>query len=301
MFAFRAMNTEVIVTAHSGDEATVARKVAAIFWRAERRFSRFRHDSELSRLNRARGRFAVSAEMFDALSRARSYTQMTGGLFDPGIGATLTAFGYDRSFAPGELDRDEASAAPTVPGTFCDVVLERSSRTVERPPHLHVDLGGMIKGATVDAAADRLLSSGAVSAGGDVALRGTSASGQPWLVDIEDPMDVTRVLATLALSDHRAVATTAANRRRWRVGGSVAHHIIDPRTQRPAMTDLLQATVVAPRAELADVLAKTAFLLGADEGRRFLARQPNVGAVLVRDAGNLLVVGDVDLRDVAHG
>ena len=299
MFTFRAMNTEVIVTARGGDEASIAREVAAIFWRAERRFSRFRRDSELGRLNRARGPVTVSAEMFDALCRARSYTEMTGGLFDPGVGATLAAFGYDRSFAPGALDRDEAPAASGIRGAFSDVVLEPSARTVYRPPHVHIDLGGMIKGATVDAAAG-CLGSGAVSAGGDAAFRGTRPSGDPWLVDIEDPSDASRILATLALRDERAVATSAANRRRWRVGGAVAHHIIDPWTQSPAKTDLLQATVVAPTAELADVLAKTVFMLGAKEGRRFLADQPKVGAVLVRDTRELVVAGDVDLREVAR-
>ena len=86
MFTFRAMNTEVIVTARDRDEASLAREIAAIFWNAERCFSRFRRDSELGRLNRAHGPVTVSVEMLDALCRARSYTEMTGGLFDPGIG-----------------------------------------------------------------------------------------------------------------------------------------------------------------------------------------------------------------------
>lgn len=81
----------------------------------------------------------------------------------------------------------------------------------------------------------------------------------------------------------------------------MVHHLIDPRTSAPAATDLLQATVIARRAELADVLAKTAFLLGSRDARRFLERLPDVGAVLVpRDGDRPIFVGALDVREVAH-
>ena len=179
MFAFRAMNTDVAVTA-SGDEAAIAVEVADTFARAERRFSRFRDDSELSRLNRASGRVAVSAELFDALERARGYLLLTDGLFDPGIGGLLTALGYDRSFASGALDREGAAPLPAT-GSFRDVELDAATRSVQRPGHVQLDLGGMIKGATVDAAAGHLRGSGAIDAGGDAFMVGE------WLVDVEVP------------------------------------------------------------------------------------------------------------------
>lgn len=296
MFAFRSMNTEVTVTADDPYEEAIANHVASIFWQAERRFSRFRVDSELAKLNRSQGPLVVSRELFDALRRARRYAEMTDGLFDPGIGADLIALGYDRSFAPGALDRERGAPVPRA-GRFLDLILDPSTFTVERPSHLWIDLGGMIKGATVDAAARCLRTSVAIDAGGDAVLRGRSPTGEAWLVEIEDPIDPSRVLATLALAD-RGVATSAANRRRWRVGDSVAHHLVDPRTRSPAVTDLLQATVIAPTAELADVLAKTAFLLGMQAGRRFLERQLGVSAVLVPSTGGLVVVGAVDIRGV---
>jgi thiamine biosynthesis lipoprotein len=298
MFAFRAMNTDVAVTAASADEEAVASRVAATFWQAERRFSRFRADSELSRLHRARGPAVVSAELFAILARARAYTEMTGGLFDPAVGGALAALGYDRSFARGALDRARAAPRPRA-GSFLDVVLDPSTRVVERPEHLQIDLGGMVKGATVDAAAAHLRGAGAIDAGGDAILCGRDPAGEDWLVDVEDPVDASRTIATLAVSDG-AVATSAANRRCWRVGDAVAHHLIDPRTQASAMTDLAQATVIAPRVELAEVLAKTAFLLGARAGRSFLERQPGVGAVLVRRGGGALFVGAIDVREVNH-
>lgn len=298
MFAFRAMSTEVQVTATGGDEEAIAVRVAATFAAAERRFSRFREDSELSALNRARGPVLVSDELFELLARARAYVELTDGLFDPAVGGTLSALGYDRSFAPGALDRDRAGRPPP-PGRFLDVVLDRDTRSVLRPEHVQLDLGGMAKGSTVDAAALHLGTSGAIDAGGDAVLRGSGPTGGRWLVEIEDPARPSRAIATIAVSD-AAVATSAANRRRWRVGTSVAHHLIDPRTGVPAETDLAQATVVAPRAELADVLAKVVFLIGERGGRRFLERWPGVGAALVRRDGRVSFAGEVDVREVAH-
>ena len=299
MRAFRAMGTEIAVTA-CGDEAAIAARVHQTFAAAERRFSRFDADSELSRLNRAEGPFPASPELFAALVRARGYVALTGGIFDPGVGGAVIAAGYDRPYAPGALDR----AAPAAPGAPCagslrDVALDEGRGVVTRPPHVRLDLGGMIKGATVDRAATQLGACGAIDAGGDAYLRGTTPAGERWLVEVEDPRDPARTVVTVAVTD-AAVATSAANRRRWRRGDRWAHHLIDPRTRRCASEDLLQATVLAPTTELADVLAKTAFILGARAAIALLAGVPRVAAVLVPRAGPPILLGPLDVREGGH-
>ncbi|HEU4612045.1 MAG TPA: FAD:protein FMN transferase, partial [Kofleriaceae bacterium] len=143
-----------------------------------------------------------------------------------------------------------------------------------------------------------------IDAGGDMVLSGAGPDGDGWLVDIEDPDDPRSVLATLCVRD-RAVATSAPNRRRWRRGPGDAHHLIDPRTGLPSRSDLAQVTMLAPTAEQADVLAKTAFLLGAREARRFVGARSELAAVLVHRDGTLEIAGDVELVDerpeVCHG
>lgn len=297
--SFRAMGTEIMVLAPGLDEAAegaLTDRVRADFEASERRFSRFRADSELGRLNRAGGDVLVSAPLFAALGRARGYFELTAGLFDPTVAGALAALGYDRSFAPGALDRDEV--APAGPrASFAEVRLDPRTHTVSRPPGLQIDLGGMIKGHTADRAARRLPEDGALDAGGDAVLRGAGPDGEGWLVEVEDPADATRVLLTTRVRDG-AVATSAANRRRWRAGDRPVHHLVDPRTGLPAATDLTQATVFARFAELADVLAKAAFLLGAREARRLLSRLADTSAVLVRGDGAIEIVGKVEVVDV---
>jgi thiamine biosynthesis lipoprotein len=300
--AFRAMGTEVSVLLPGADargEDGMAQRIAALFEQKEQRFSRFRPDSELSTLNRARGRFVASPELFDALARAQGYHALTRGLFDPAIGGALAALGYDRSFAPGALDRVDTPALPHERARFGSVTLEAATRVVARPAGLALDLGGMIKGRAVDEAAALLPATGAVDAGGDAVLRGAGPEGEGWLVDVEDPFDAARAVLTLRVRD-RAVATSAVNRRFWRAGGLSAHHLIDPRTALPSRSDVVQATVVADRAELAEVLAKTALLMGADAGRGFLAemaRRAGVAAVLVTTARQVLRVGAMEVSD----
>lgn len=283
---FSAMGTHVEV---HGDPVIAIRRC---FEEAERIFSRFRVDSELSRLNRAEGPLRVSPALFSALASARWWHASTGGVFDPGVGRTMLALGYDRSFSPGALD-DPRLAADTTRGSIAEVELDERTWTVRRPAHVLLDLGGIAKGRTVDHAVAPFRGSTVLSvdAGGDAALL-----GDDWLVDVEDPRDVDRVLLTLKVRD-RSVATSAGNRRTWLRGSARMHHLVDPRTGRPATTDLVQVTAVAPTTEAADVLAKTAFLLGARAATSFLERLPQVGAVFVHDDGRVSVMGDVEVSD----
>jgi len=298
MWTFRAMNTEVAVCAPQLDDAAQRRfadETAKLFAAVESRFSRFVPDSELSRLNRATTSVVVSPEMIELLRDCERHVADTCGIFDPTIGAALSAAGYDRSFAPGVLDRDHGAVAP--PTTyFGQLQIDDSARIVRRPPHLMLDFGGFLKGRTADHALAAMPHTALVDAGGDIAVRGDGPDGDGWLVEIEDPERPQRGLATLRLHD-RAVATSAPNRRRWRTGSSEAHHLIDPRTGLPSCSDLLQVSVVAPTAEQADVYAKTAFLVGSRDGQRFIAerRAAGIAAILVERDSTLEIVGDLEL------
>lgn len=293
MWTFRAMNTEVTVAAPEltdDAERRLARSVEQLFRDTERRFSRFAPDSELARLNRADRPMTVSDELLALLVRARAHAVATDGIFEPAVGAAMRAAGYDRSFAPGALDRDAAPApAPTPPASIDMLEIDEARCRVTRPPHVQIDLGGFLKGLTIDRAAALTTAVVMVDAGGDAALRGAPPGEPGWTVEIEDPHDPARTLGTVVVRD-QAVATSAANRRRWRRGAEAMHHLIDPRTRAPARTDVEQATVFAPTAELADVMAKVAFVLGADAAARQLARR-YLGGVLVLRGGAIRTVG----------
>jgi thiamine biosynthesis lipoprotein len=296
MWTFRAMNTEIAVAApelSDRAERELAREVEDLFRETERRFSRFLPSSELAQLNRADGPITVSCELLELLLCARAHAMDTEGTFEPAVGAAMRASGYDRSFAPGELDRD-APPRSARRASIAILDIDEEHRRVARPPHVEIDLGGFLKGRTADRAA--VLASGAVivDAGGDAVLRGAPPGCAGWTVEIEDPRDPALTIGTLVVRD-RAVATSAANRRRWRRGAQRMHHLIDPRTHAPAQTDVAQATVIAPTAELADVMAKVAFVLGADRAAPELDRR-GLSAVLVLQNRAIRTVGAVELN-----
>jgi thiamine biosynthesis lipoprotein len=249
--AFRAMGTEVELLLDVGpslEALSAFDDVEAEFHRLEKVFSRFDPDSELSRLN-ARGNAAASDDLRGVVRQALAARTRTGGLFDPTVHAALVGCGYDRSF---ELVGSSSQAPDGVPGCGGAVFLEGERIVLD--PGVTLDLGGIAKGYAVDRACDLLAATGPclVNAGGDLAVRGGA-----WPIAIEGG-------PTLELSSG-AIATSGRDRRCWQQGGSPMHHLIDPRTSRPAETELLRVTVAAGCAAEAEVLAKAAFL-GAPVG-----------------------------------
>jgi thiamine biosynthesis lipoprotein len=249
--------------------------------RLEGVFSRFRPESELSRLNRART-MRVGRDMVRVLTAALELRERTGGRFDPTVGAAVVGAGYDRDFA--RLGDDPRPPAPAPCGGA--IALDPGSGEAALGPDVLLDLGGLAKGDAADRARDLLAAAGPclVNLGGDVAVAGAPASG-PWPVGVGGPAgDVTLALGRGGL------ATSGVDRRRWRRGGREAHHVIDPRTGAPAATDLVRATAVGATAAEAEALA-TALLVAGERGARRLARRLGVPAVLVTADGRMALEG----------
>jgi thiamine biosynthesis lipoprotein len=242
---FRAMGCDVVV---SGGDST---GVAAVFARWEAVFSRFRLESELSRVNAApEPALRVSALFAHALRVALDVARATDGLVDPTLGTALEHAGYDRDFArlagDGEL-------GPAAPSRLDEVRLDGA--ILRRPPGLRLDLNGVVKALAVDEAVATLPGNGFVSAGGDLAVRG--------------PVDVGLPGGGAVRLVRGGLATSGSASRHWRRGGARQHHLIDPRTGRPARSTWQQVTVSGALCLDADAAAKAAFLLG-DEGPAWL-------------------------------
>jgi thiamine biosynthesis lipoprotein len=168
---------------------------------------------------------------------------------------------------------------------------------VRRPPGLHFDLGGVGKGWIADRALDLLDAwpSAVVDADGDLAVR--VAPGRVWAVGVDDPRTPDTNLAVLHLGASAngaptrwGVATSGTSIHHWHVGGEVRHHLIDPRTGRPAQTDVIQATVVAGSALRAEALAKAAVIAGSVYGLALLERAGVRGAVLLTTSGEVMAL-----------
>lgn len=224
-----------------------------------RRFSRFLPDSELSRLNAAAGRWVeVSLELESALRAALWAWEESAGLVHAGVLPALVAAGYGRSLREGPTT---ATLVAKRPPPLPEMLQVEQGRARLRPG-TGIDLGGVAKGWLADRLANWLGDNCLVNLGGDLFARGAGPQGQGWPVGFGGH--------TLLLVDQGA-ATSSTLRRRWRQNGQVFHHLIDPRSGRPATSDLAQISVVAKSALEAEVVAKTALLLGSGLAFAFLA------------------------------
>jgi thiamine biosynthesis lipoprotein len=257
----------------------------------ERRWSRFRPDSEVSRLNAAAGSARpVSAETLTLVEVARDAALLTAGRFDPLLLDAIEAAGYRETFAT--LDRPVAVAPPVRHHAGADAIaVDRATRTVALPAGARLDPGGVGKGLAADLVVDELRELGAagvcVNLGGDLRVSGAAPDGAgAWLVAVRDVPDDEPV-AHLAVADG-AIATTSRSRRRWTAADGIErHHVIDPATGRSAHTPVVHATAIAADAWRAEVLSTVAFL-DRVEGIAF-AERLGATAMVATDAG--LVVG----------
>jgi thiamine biosynthesis lipoprotein len=267
--SFRALGTSAAVAtadpAASDDAvALVAAELAAV----DRACSRFRDDSELLQVVRARGRpVAVSPVLLAAVEAAVAAARATDGLVDPTVGRTLCLAGYDATFRV-VAARDPAGFVPRferVPGWQL-VEVDTDAATVRVPDGVELDLGATAKAVAADRCAQRaaeLCDCGIlVSLGGDVAVAGDAPDGG-WVVGIADDHAALHPDTAVAIRDG-GLATSSTTVRRWRAREAVLHHVIDPRTGRPADSCWRTVSVAASSCLDANVASTAAIVLGAD-------------------------------------
>lgn len=289
---FRAMNTQFHIWLDGQESgARGALHEAEKFVReVEATLSRFRDDSALSRVNREPGRWhRVPPLMAEVLREALHWAERTDGVFDPTVLRALHAAGYDRTFEEVQARSQEAPDNSSLRRTMSSLAhlgkAWRDIRVVEDavylPPEVGIDLGGIAKEWTADRVAEMLAEWGPclVDAGGDIRAIGAPALWGTWPVAVAHPLRPEEDVARFGLSNG-AVATSSRARRRWMVGGREAHHIIDPRTGRPAHTQVVSATVIAPTAVMAGVLSKVLIIRGQD-ALEFVEQFAGCRAILV--------------------
>lgn len=295
---FYAMGSHMTAWLELRDQALAQRtleQVEALFQAAEARFTRFRPTSELAQVNAQAGQWTPVSNIFwHLLTRALQLSQATNGLFDPTVLNAVVAAGYDRDFA--EVRQRLVSGnghtkpvAPVLRGCWQDIELDAVQHALRLPPAVKLDLGGIAKGETAQAAVAFLSQWGPclVDAGGDL-VAGDAPTGWPgWLVGIAKPTAVDPAedaepdqdLAHLWLKNS-ALATSGTDYRRWQQGSVTVHHLIDPRTGQAAATDLLTVSVLAAEAAVAEAWAKAALISGAQAGRTLLEAQQHPAALV---------------------
>jgi len=271
--ATAAMGGRLVVHLAAASEERRARhdaeRVLSRIIRWADRLSRHLDTSELSALNAdPRAAVTVGPTLGAVLCAGLDAGQESVGLVDI---ALLDA----RLAAEGLADGPPAGTAPR---EWSIARGPRRTAVVHRAPGVRFDLGGVAKGWLADRGLDLL-------------------SAWPSAVIDADARTDGAALAVLHLAAPRdgqavrwGVATSGTSVHRWRHGDRVHHHLIDPRTSAPAITDVVQATVVCGSALRSEALAKTAVIAGSVDGMALLERAGVQGAVILTERGETLAL-----------
>jgi FAD:protein FMN transferase len=291
--SWRALGTTVVVlTRDPGELDAATARVRGVIDEIDRACSRFREDSELSRLNAAGGSPRPVSRLFArATSCALRAAALTDGDLDPTIGSSLRVAGYDRDFAAisagGPVRFHRAS------GWRC-VQLDDARRTVRVPAGIELDYGATAKALAADIAADAVaaeIRGGAlVSIGGDIATAGPPpAGGWPVRVGDDHAAGAEQPGQTIALQ-RGGLATSSTTLRRWRRGDSELHHILDPASGGPAPECWRTVSVAAACCVDANI-ASTAAIIRGERAPRWLAELGLPSRLVARDGAVTLAGG----------
>lgn len=307
-----------------GDESRLALAREAVeSWLAQVDLacSRFRADSELSRLSGASGRaMRVSSTLVEATQLALRAARLTDGDVDPTLGTALELAGYDRDWTLIEADTDngatfatsDADSAMRAKGPrvrvrlrapWTRVRVDPTLGTIELPAGVKLDLGATAKAWAADrAAVTARAASGCagvlVSLGGDIATSGECPSSG-WRVHVtDDHRDGPNAPGQTIAIRGGGLATSSTAVRQWQHGGEPMHHIIDPRTNRPADTPWRTVSVAASNCADANIAATAAIVRG-ESAARWLDELKLPARLVARD-GDVRTVGSWPAEEPAH-
>jgi FAD:protein FMN transferase len=286
------MGTRITVELWAEDSAKGEQAIDAVLdemRHIDTTMSTYKPTSEVSQVNdkAADGPMHISKELFDLLTTARQYSEITDGAFD----ITYASVGYMYDFRK-RVHPDDAQIAKALPAVnYRHVILDPKHQTVQfSQKGVRIDLGGIAKGYSVDRGIEVLKALGYtrafVGAGGDSRIIG-DRFGKPWIVGIRDPMKGEgNVIARIPLVD-AAISTSGDYERFFDEDGVRYHHIIDPHTGHSA-SKVRSATVIGPYATRTDGLSKTAFVLGPDKALEIYNRLDDIDAIIVKVDGSIV-------------
>lgn len=276
-----------VETREATDLAPARALVAQVLDDVDAVASRFREDSDLTRVNRSPGRWVrVDTLLVAALRVALGAAADSAGLVHPLLGRPMVELGYDRTFGTLREVEEPVGDQPRAPylGSWRDIELDEDA--VRIPQDTSLDLGATAKAWCTDLAVaaleEHLTGDAVVSVGGDLRTAGTGV----WEVGVsERPADEPQVLVELS----GALATSSTQVRRWRRGGVEHHHLLDPRTGQPAQETWRTVSVAAPTCVGANTASTGAIVLGEDAAEHL--RRTVHAARLVDTAGRCRLIG----------
>ena len=269
--------------------------------RIERLISSWDSDSQTSEINKNAGirPVKVDEELFLLIERAIGLSKLTDGAFDISYASMDKIWKFDGSMT--EMPSEESIKASVGKVGYQNIILDKESNTVFlKREGMKIGFGGIGKGYAADKAKALLIKNGVtagiINASGDMNTWGKQSNGEPWKVAITNPLDKNKAFALLPI-EQGAVVTSGNYEKFVNFNGKRYSHIIDPRTGYPS-SGIISVTVFAPKAELADALATSVFVMGKETGINRINQMPNIECVIIDVAGNIATSKNIEINKI---
>ena len=266
--------------------------------RIEKLISSWDANSQTSEINRYAGikPVKVDKELFDLIERAIGISKLTDGAFDISYASMDRIWKFDGSMT--KMPSKEEITASVEKVGYQNIILDKKNSTVFlKLEGMKIGFGAIGKGYAADKAKTLLISkgvnSGIINASGDMNTWGKQPNGNEWKVAITNPMDKNKVFALLPITNG-AVVTSGNYEKYVNFNGKRYTHIIYPITGYPS-TGLISVTVFAPKAELADALATSVFVMGKEAGLDRINQLPKIECIIIDDKGNITKSKNIEI------
>ena len=268
--------------------------------RIERIISSWDSNSQTSLINRNAGLqpVKVDLELFDLIERSVSISKLTAGAFDISYASMDAIWKFDGSMKT--MPSEEVVNHSVAKVGFENIILDTTSLTVFlKLKGMKIGFGAIGKGYAADRAKkllkDQGVSAGIINASGDMNTWGTQVDGSDWKVGIKNPLNKNKIFAMMPVSNG-AVVTSGNYEKYVQLDGKRYSHIINPKTGYPS-SGIVSASVFASKAELADALATSVFVMGVDVGLDFIEQLKGVECILVDDSGKIHTSKGIEINN----
>ncbi|GGX10679.1 FAD:protein FMN transferase [Aquimarina muelleri] len=258
--------------------------------RIESLISSWSKDSQTSLINNNAGitPIKVDKELFDLISRAIQISKLTDGAFDISYASMDKIWKFDDSMV--EIPSNKEIEASVAKVGYSNIILDKDQSTVFlKLKGMKIGFGAIGKGYAADKAKKLLIAigvdAGIINASGDMNTWGKQPDGSDWKVAITNPLNKNNAFALLPVIN-KAVVTSGNYEKYVVLGNKRYSHIIDPRTGYPS-TGIVSVSVFAPKAELADALATSVFVMGIETGLNRINQLAGVECIIVDEQGKI--------------
>jgi len=267
--------------------------------RIEKLISSWDTNSQTAEINKNAGikPVKVNKELLDLIERSFGISKLTDGAFDISYASMDKIWKFDGSMT--EMPSEEVIKASVAKVDYKNILVDKENATVFlKLTGMKIGFGAIGKGYAADRAKALLIEKGVIAgiinASGDMNTWGKQPNGNEWTIAITNPFNKDKVFAILPINEGAVV--TSGNYEKFVTFNGVRYtHIINPKTGYPA-TGIISATVFAPKAELADALATSVFVMGKEVGLNRINQLPKVECIMIDDQGNIFTSENIKLE-----